>query len=205
MQLGYVAAAICGHPDIRVFDRSSGDVEILSAPAALAKHGIKPVVLGPKEGLGLINGTAFSASAGCLAAHDAHALALLGQALTALSIEAVVGQAGNFHPYALPSLHGPHLTMELMSWGTTRFIHDVTRPHPGQCEAARNILKLLDGSRLAVHKEEEREVADEMDQNILRQDRYPLRTAPQWLGPQLEDLQSVHRTLSCEINSTTDK
>lgn len=51
-QLSYVAAAICGHPEIRIMDRSAGDgrVEILSAADALAKHNITPITLGPKEG-----------------------------------------------------------------------------------------------------------------------------------------------------------
>ncbi|KAG0145229.1 hypothetical protein CROQUDRAFT_133855 [Cronartium quercuum f. sp. fusiforme G11] len=99
MPLSYVAAAICGHPDIRIMDRSSADgrLEILSAADALAKHNIKPIFLGPKEGLGISNGTAFSASAACLAAHDAHFLGLMSQVLTALSVEAMVGQAGNYH------------------------------------------------------------------------------------------------------------
>ncbi|KAG0145230.1 hypothetical protein CROQUDRAFT_723546 [Cronartium quercuum f. sp. fusiforme G11] len=184
MPLSYVAAAICGHPDIRIMDRSSADgrLEILSAADALAKHNIKPIFLGPKEGLGISNGTAFSASAACLAAHDAHFLGLMSQVLTALSVEAMVGQAGNYH----------------------KFIHEVCRPHPGQVEAAKNIRSLLAGSSLAVHKEEERDLSADMDQNVLRQDRYPLRTAPQWLGPQIEDLLQVDKTLSCEINSTTD-
>jgi phenylalanine ammonia-lyase len=51
-QLSYVAAAICGHPAIRILDRSSADghVEILPAAEALTKHGITPIILGPKEG-----------------------------------------------------------------------------------------------------------------------------------------------------------
>ncbi|KAH9816821.1 L-Aspartase-like protein [Melampsora americana] len=184
MPLSYVAAAICGHPEIRILDRSSpdGTLEILSASAALAKHNIKPITLGPKEGLGISNGTAFSASAACLAAHDAHFLGLMSQVLTALTVEAMVGQAGNYH----------------------KFIHEICRPHPGQVETAKNIKNLLEGSSLAVHKEEEKNLCEDMDQNILRQDRYPLRTAPQWLGPQIEDLMSVNKALSCEINATTD-
>ena len=39
--------------------------------AALARAGLEPIRLGPKEGLALINGTQFMIALGCLALHDA--------------------------------------------------------------------------------------------------------------------------------------
>ncbi len=36
------------------------------------------------------------------------------------------------------------------------------------------------------------------------QDRYSLRSAPQWIGPQLEDLLLAHRQISVELNSSCD-
>jgi len=42
------------------------------------------------------------------------------------------------------------------------------------------------------------------DQGELRQDRYPLRTAPQFIGPQIEDILTALNTVSIECNSTTD-
>ncbi|MBW0491928.1 hypothetical protein O181_031643 [Austropuccinia psidii MF-1] len=184
MPLSYVAAAICGNSNVQIIDRSSkdGHVEVLPASAALAKHGITPITLGPKEALGISNGTAFAASAACLAAHDAHLLALLAQVLTSLTTEAMMGQVGNFHP----------------------FIHETCRPHPGQIEVARNIRNMLKGSLLATQTDEECKLKNEKGLPILRQDRYPLRTSPQWLGPQIEELINVHKTLALEINSTTD-
>ncbi|PYI08490.1 putative phenylalanine ammonia-lyase [Aspergillus sclerotiicarbonarius CBS 121057] len=70
------------------------------------------------------------------------------------------------------------------------------RPHPGQAEVARNICSCLRGSRLS----------QETDVNRLGlvQDRYALRTAPQWIGPQLEDLLSADRQVEIELNSSTD-
>ncbi|RAK95025.1 aromatic amino acid ammonia-lyase [Aspergillus ibericus CBS 121593] len=70
------------------------------------------------------------------------------------------------------------------------------RPHPGQKEVARNIRSCLRGSHLS----------PETDVNKLglAQDRYALRTAPQWIGPQLEDLLNADRQIEIELNSATD-
>ncbi|TFY60761.1 hypothetical protein EVJ58_g4944 [Rhodofomes roseus] len=78
------------------------------------------------------------------------------------------------------------------------FISEVARPHPGQVEVAINIRNAFSGSQL-VQGYDERTATER-----LRQDSYSLRTAPQWLGPQVEELLSAHRTLTIEINSTTD-
>jgi phenylalanine ammonia-lyase len=48
----------------------------------------------------------------------------------------------------------------------------------------------------------ESEVNIEKDQGMLRQDRYSLRTAPQFLGPQIEDLLSALKTVKIECNSS---
>ncbi|KAK3317230.1 L-Aspartase-like protein [Cercophora scortea] len=70
------------------------------------------------------------------------------------------------------------------------------RPHAGQSEAAANILNFLSGSKLSS--------ARNPDRIGLAQDRYALRTAPQWIGPQLEDLLLATRQVETELNSTTD-
>jgi phenylalanine ammonia-lyase len=74
------------------------------------------------------------------------------------------------------------------------------RPHPGQVESARNIRALLQGSYLArdVRSPKNRRRED------LIQDRYALRSAPQWIGPQLEDLLLADRQISIELNSSCD-
>lgn len=175
--LSYIAGAICGHPDVRVFDTANNVV--LSAPEALKKYGLPTVKLASKEGLGLVNGTAVSAAAGALAQYDAECLAMLAQANTALSVEALQGHVGSF----------------------AEFIHAI-RPHAGQKQVAANMRAMLDGSSLAVHKEEEVALAD--DAGVLRQDRYALRTSAQWIGPQLELLALSRRQIETELNSTTD-
>jgi phenylalanine ammonia-lyase len=84
MPLSYIAGAIEGNPDILI---QSSNGEVLPAPQALERAGIPAVRLGPKEGLGLVNGTASSAALGALAMGHAHNLALLTQALTAVAVE----------------------------------------------------------------------------------------------------------------------
>ncbi|KAH9956509.1 L-Aspartase-like protein [Russula dissimulans] len=180
--LSYVAGTLTGNPAIRVFDGPAafGARRIVSCRQALAKHGLEPIQLGAKEHLGILNGTAFSASLAGLALNEAVHLALLAQICTAMGTEALLGVRGNYAP----------------------FIHEVARPHPGQIEAARTIWDLLQDSKFAVS--DEKEVTIDQDQGELRQDRYPLRTAPQFLGPQIEDILAALNTISIECNSTTD-
>lgn len=144
----------------------------------MAAHGVDPIPLSSKEHLGILNGTAFSASVASLALNDAVHLALLAQVCTAMGTEALLGAQGSFAP----------------------FIHATARPHPGQVEVAENILRMLSGSRLATSEEDECHIDE--DAGELRQDRYPLRTAAQFLGPQVEDILSALDTVTLECNSS---
>lgn len=180
--LSYVAGTLTANPSIRVFDGPSafGARKMVSSRDALAAHKIKPVTLASKEGLGILNGTAFSAAVASLALTEATHLALLAQVCTALGTEALCGTTGSYAP----------------------FIHVTARPHPGQIEAANNMWNLLQGSKLASGHEEE--VSINQDKYELRQDRYPLRTSPQFLGPQIEDILAALASVTQECNSTTD-
>ena len=60
---------------------------------------------------------------------------------------------------------------------------------------------MLRGSKLATHVENEVHADDD---GVLRQDRYPLRCSPQWIGPLLEVLLAASRSITIELNSTTD-
>ena len=82
-----------------------------------------PVVLGPKEGLALINGTQPSAAVLALALADAETLALAADVTAALSIDAL---RGSIHPFEAR-------------------IHDA-RPFAGQRASAANIEALMRGS-----------------------------------------------------------
>lgn len=176
MPLSYIAGTIEGNPDIWVrVGKEAG--KIVSATEALEMASLKPITLGPKEGLGLINGTSASAAIASLALYEVHQLAVLSQILTAIAVEALLGNAESFHP----------------------FIARV-RPHDGQTEAAFNIRTFLKGSELAngVKNQKDRTMSG------LAQDRYALRTSPQWIGPQLEDLLLANRQIATELNSTSD-
>ena len=117
--LAHMAAAMIGTGDVWV-----GDVRT-PALQALAEAGLSPLVLGPKEGLALLNGTQFScayALAGLFEAERLFASALL---TGALSTEAAKGSDAPFDPR----------------------IHAL-RGHQGQIETAAALRQLMDGSAI---------------------------------------------------------
>lgn len=173
--LSYLGGAIQGKPGLNVWVRDIEGKKILRrADIALAEHSITPVVLGAKEGLALVNGTAVSAAVGALALHEALGQAALSQVLTAMSVEALLGTDESFDP-----------------------LFAAVRPHPGQIEVAENIFSFLQDSLLVQH-------GDNAEEGELRQDRYAVRTASQWIGPVLEDLNLAHQQITIEMNSATD-
>ncbi|KAF4633237.1 hypothetical protein G7Y89_g4882 [Cudoniella acicularis] len=173
--LSYIGGVVQGKPGLNVWTRdTTGRRSLKRADIALAEKSIAPSTLGAKEGLALVNGTAVSAAVGSLALHDALGQAALSQVLTAMSVEALCGTDESFHP----------------------FFGEV-RPHPGQIESAQNIFAFLSGSSLTQH-------GNNAEEGELRQDRYSIRTASQWIGPVLEDLHLAHQQLTIEMNSTTD-
>ncbi|CAN5379471.1 histidine ammonia-lyase [soil metagenome] len=103
---------------------SIGD-KIVSGAEGLAAAKVKPVALGPKEGLALLNGTQVStalALSGLLAAERNAAAAILAGAL---SVDAVMGSDTPFDAR----------------------IHNL-RPHPGQILAAAHYRRLMAGSAI---------------------------------------------------------
>lgn len=174
--LSYIAGTIMGKPTITVTagSRKSGQRRATTADVALAEASISPIRLGPKEGLAIVNGTAVSTAVGALAVHDANGLAILSQVLTAMSVEALCGTSESFDPFFAK-----------------------VRPHAGQMEAGHNIYQFLRGSQLIQNP-------DGTEEGSLRQDRYSIRTASQWIGPLLEDLLLAHQQVTVECNSVTD-
>lgn len=107
MPLSYISGAIEGNPDILI---EKADGRVLPAPQALEEGELAAVALGPKEGLGLVNGTASSAALGALVMAEAQSLAVLTQVLTAMAVEVSFGfpHVRHSQPLADPtSLHRP--------------------------------------------------------------------------------------------------
>lgn len=98
-------------------------------PQALKKHGWKPLELGPKEGLALLNGTQFMNAYAALLTGKAKHLADVADVIAALSLDAYDGRTEPFHA----SVHA-------------------VRPHPGQAVVAARMRELLKGSALAKRK-----------------------------------------------------
>jgi histidine ammonia-lyase len=97
----------------------------LPAQQALEQAGLEPVVLGPKEGLALLNGTQFSTAHGLAALFDAEILFRSALVTGALATDAARGSDTPFDPR----------------------IHRL-RPHPGQVETALALRSLLEGSAI---------------------------------------------------------
>ncbi|HEX6460165.1 MAG TPA: histidine ammonia-lyase [Thermoleophilaceae bacterium] len=103
-----------------------GEGEVLeggSARDALAAAGIEPLVLGPKEGLALINGTDGILGMLLLALHDLDELLRVADVTAAMSVEALLGTDRAF-------------ASDLLA----------LRPQPGQALSAANMQRLLAGS-----------------------------------------------------------
>lgn len=175
MPLSYLCGAISGDPNVQVWVGSRNNRYLTTADVALEKVSLPRLDLGPKEGLAVVNGTAVSAGVAALAIQETNCLAVLSQVLTAMSVEALLGTKESFDEFFAR-----------------------VRPHPGQIEASRNIFSFLKGSQLA--KSDNSKVAP----GQLVQDRYSVRTASQWIGPVLEDLQLAYQQISIEVNSVTD-
>jgi histidine ammonia-lyase len=92
---------------------------------ALARAGLSPIDLAPKEGLALINGTQATTAVAALTLLGAERLAAAADITAALSIDAL---RGSYHPFE-PRLHD-------------------ARPHAGQLASASNLLRLLQDSAI---------------------------------------------------------
>ncbi|NDW47324.1 histidine ammonia-lyase [Ruegeria sp. PrR005] len=110
----------------------------MAADKALAEAGLTPVVLGPKEGLGLINGTQFSTANALAGLFDAWRMAEASMVIAALSTDAIMGSTAPL----VPEIHA-------------------LRGHAGQIDVARGMRKLMKGSEIREsHREGDTRVQD---------------------------------------------
>lgn len=144
--------------------------EVMPGGEAMEKAGIPVIELSAKEGLALNNGTQAMTSVGALALHDALTLLKTADIAAALCFEAQNGVVD----------------------ALDHRIHDV-RPHSGQLATARNLQKLLEGSRNTTRQGE-----------IRVQDAYSLRCSPQIHGASKDAVGYVAGKVDIEINAVTD-
>ncbi|KAH0512778.1 Histidine ammonia-lyase [Microtus ochrogaster] len=145
------------------------------AKYVLEAHGLKPVVLKPKEGLALINGTQMITSLGCEAVERASAIARQADIVAALTLEVLKGTTKAFDTD----------------------IHAV-RPHRGQIEVAFRFRSLLDSDHHPSEIAESHRFCDRV------QDAYTLRCCPQVHGVVNDTIAFVKDIITTELNSATD-
>ncbi|WP_281982829.1 histidine ammonia-lyase [Thalassorhabdomicrobium marinisediminis] len=130
--LAHMAATMIGEGEA-VFDG-----ERMPSGAALSKAGITPIVLGPKEGLALINGTQFSTACALVGLWGAWRNAATSVLTCALSTDAIMGSTAPLQD-AIHTLRG----------------------HPGQIAVARAQRALMAGSQVREsHREGDTRVQD---------------------------------------------
>jgi histidine ammonia-lyase len=145
--------------------------QLLSSKEALRRAKLSPIELQEKEGLSLISGTTSMTGFASLAIERAFRLGKLADICGAFTYEALNGNIE-----ALDSR-----------------IHRA-RPHQGQIQAAKNLKRLLKGSRLIASG----------SKNKLLQNAASVRAIPQVHGACRDRFLQCYETIKTEINSATD-
>jgi histidine ammonia-lyase len=166
--LSHVALGLIGEGEVFV-----GGVRMPTAQA-LAAAGLRPLVLGMKEGLALNNGVQYTAAIGVLTVLGLERLLKSFALITSVSAQVMLGSDTPFRS----DLHA-------------------LRPHPNAVRVAGWIRDAMAGSPL-------REAHRPYDVDGEIQDPYNLRCAAQILGPCLDLTDRARATLSIEIDSVTD-
>lgn len=130
--LAHMAAAMIGE------GQATYQGNLLPGGEALKRAGLLPVVLGPKEGLALINGTQFSTASALVGLFDAWQALRCAIVTSAMSTDAIMGSTAPLNE-AIHRLRG----------------------HQGQIDVASNMTRLMGGSEIREsHREGDSRVQD---------------------------------------------
>lgn len=215
--LSHLALAVIGEGE--VFENG----QRVPAADALARAGLKPLILSFKEGLALNNGTGQMLASAIFAISRLHDLCKQADINAAVALEAFCGRSAAFDER----------------------VHAL-RPHPGQISAAANLRRLIEGSTLIdiayhrvprfqswhsqswtgaegdprtfdvrwdyVPKSErgarsryyQRNLPFRGGKRVQPQDAYSLRCVPQVHGAVKDTLERVREIVEIELNSVTD-
>lgn len=134
--LSHIALALIGEGEVEYQGK------IVNASFAIDQIKKKAAVLGPKDGLALINGTAVMTALGALAVHEGTQLMKLADVVSAMTLDGVQGTDAAYNPL-ISSL----------------------KPHPGQLDVVVNLNNILEGSLI---KDSHRECTKVQDPYSLR-------------------------------------
>jgi histidine ammonia-lyase len=164
--LSHLALAIIGE------GQAWKDGKSVEVAELLQEKNIKPLELKAKEGLSMINGCQVMTAVGLLNAYEARRLAWMTDLAGAMTLEAMQGARSAFDPLIA-----------------------AVRPHHGEAETARNLMKLLGPTS---------PIAESHKDCGRVQDAYSLRCMPAVHGAAKNTLRRGIETLEIEANSSTD-
>jgi histidine ammonia-lyase len=180
--LAHLVAVMIGHEQAEAIYKG---VRMPAAEAFKAAGLPVDFKLGPKDVLGLINGSTVSLGVAVLAFDDAASLLQQADIALAMSLEAMRGQLAAFDA----RIHRAR---------NSKFQEDV----------ATNVLRLVKGSGRTTDEARRIKLPDEMRVNDIYvprvQDPYSLRCAPQVHGAARDALEFAHGLLKREANAATD-
>jgi histidine ammonia-lyase len=166
--LAHLSAVLLGIGEARIKG------ETLAATTALERAGLKPLTLGPKEGLALLNGTQVSTALALAGLFETEKVFAAGVVAGAMSTDALKGSDTPFDAR----------------------IHAL-RGQPGQIDVAAQLRALMQESEI---RESHR--SPSTDEKV--QDPYSFRCQPQVMGAVLDVIRHAAKTLEIEASGVTD-